>query len=355
MNLTVRAPLNTQLGYGHAGWNIIKEIRNQGHGVCLFPLGQNYHLSPEDVGIIQQIQQESFSFLDHSNPCLLIWHEFALFQQFTCKGKYIAFPFFEVNELDPLRQHNLNYCDEVFVASQWAKEVLESNNVGSHISVIPLGVDTEIFKPKVQRQDETYKFFTVGKIEKRKCTEMLADIFSAAFDENDKVEFHIICDSPLPQIQQQMPEIRERFTNSKLGDKIFLHPNVPFDRDLASFIQDKNCGLFLTRAEGFGLPILQSMACGKPVITTDYSAQTEFCNEKNARLINISEFEPAIDNIWFHGLGTWAKIGNREVEQCIEYMRECYKNRPSNIDGVDTARQFSWKVTCERIISRVES
>ena len=354
MNLTVRAPLNTQLGYGHAGWNIVKTLHKMQQGVCLFPLGGSYHLHPEDVSLLDFLNQSVINCLDPSNPCLLIWHEFALLTQFTCKGKYVAFPFFEVNELDPTRQYNMNYCDEIVVASQWAKNVIESSDVGTPVSVAPLGVETEIFRPPSQQQTGPYRFFTIGKIEKRKCTDILSDIFAAAFDSTDNVEFHIICDSPLPQIQQQMPAIKEKFKNSKLGDKIFLHNNVPYDQDLVAFIQQMDCGVFLTRAEGFGLPILQSMACGKPVITTDYSAQMEFCTPENAKLVNITEFEPAIDGVWFHGLGTWAKIGNKEIGQCIEYMRDCYKNRPANVAGVETAKKFSWENTCNLCLKSLQ-
>jgi len=352
MNLTVRTPLNTQLGYGHAGWEIVKSLKRQEHGICLFPLGSSIHMSQEDQILLQEIHSGSINYLDHQNPCLLIWHEFQLIQQFTGKGDYIAFPFFEINQLDQVRIINLNYADKICVASQWAKQVLENNAIQSPITVVPLGVDTNIFYPTT-RQEGPYKFFTVGKIEKRKCTELLADIFSAAFDINDEVELHVLCDSPLPQIKQQMSTIKERYKNSRLGDKVFIHGNKPFDRDLAEFIQSMDCGLFLTRAEGFGLPILQSLACGKQVITTDYSAQTEFVNSNNSHLVNITELETAADGIWFNGLGTWAKIGNKEIEQCITYMRKCYKDRQNNINGIETSKQFTWEKTVECLINSV--
>jgi glycosyltransferase involved in cell wall biosynthesis len=38
-----------------------------------------------------------------------------------------------------------------------------------------------------------------------------------------------------------------------------------------------DAGLQATRAEGFGLPLIEFQACGVPVITTDASAMTELC------------------------------------------------------------------------------
>lgn len=44
-----------------------------------------------------------------------------------------------------------------------------------------------------------------------------------------------------------------------------------------------------TTGEGWGLPILESMSAGCPVLVTDYSAHVEFCNGA-ADLISVSEF-----------------------------------------------------------------
>jgi hypothetical protein len=93
------------------------------------------------------------------------------------------------------------------------------------------------------------------------------------------------------------------------------------------------------------------MAMGKSVIVTDYSAHTEFCNKNNSMLINIDELEDANDNIWFTGIGQWAKIGENQKEQIIHYMRDIYKNKPEiNLDGIKTANQFSWKNTVDQIL-----
>lgn len=43
-----------------------------------------------------------------------------------------------------------------------------------------------------------------------------------------------------------------------------------------------DCYLSLHRGEGFGLGIAEAMSLGKPVIVTNYSASTEFCNPTNS-------------------------------------------------------------------------
>ena len=47
--------------------------------------------------------------------------------------------------------------------------------------------------------------------------------------------------------------------------------------DMALWCNACDAGLQATRAEGFGLPLIEFQACGVPVITTDASAMTELC------------------------------------------------------------------------------
>ena len=60
-----------------------------------------------------------------------------------------------------------------------------------------------------------------------------------------------------------------------------------------------DCGIFPSRAEGWNLELLEMLACIKSVITTHYSAHTEFCDDVNSDLVEIKETELAYDGKWF--------------------------------------------------------
>lgn len=342
--LNIRAPLNALLGYGHAAVNIIKALDIP---LSVMPIGQP-HLTTNDAELFQALMNERFERFSIDNKSLTIWHENMLFDALPSKKETVGFPFFELDIFDVTRKKGLSCVDRLFVSSKWGQQVLKNNGFSS--DVVPLGVDSTIFSPKANTSGP-YRFFTIGKIEERKCTRFLADIFGAAFTMMDNVEFHIMCDSILPPIHNQMGVFREMMKNSVLGDKITIHSVKSTDYDLADFIRSMDCGVFMTRAEGWGLPILQSMACGKPVITTNYSAQTEFCTSENAHLVEIDGVEPAFDGLWFDGrCGNWATIGDRQIDQCVEYMRKCYtSNVRHNQAGVETATKFSWQNTASII------
>jgi len=337
--LNVRAPLNSLLGYGHAAINIVKAL-NVDTTLSVMPIGVPY-LTTNDGELFQKLFDQRFELFSAKNKSLTIWHENMLFDALPSKNETIAFPFFELDVFDTMRKRSLECVDRLFVTSKWGQGVLAANGFSSDI--VPLGVDSSIFYPKTNLSP-AYRFFTIGKIEERKCTRFLSEIFAAAFTAMDNVELHIMCDSILPAIQKQVPNFKEMVKNSPLGDKITVHSIKNTDNDLADFIRSMDCGIFMTRAEGWGLPILQSLACGKPIIVTDYSAQTEFCNAQNSHLVHVDNLEPAFDGMWFDGkMGNWAAIRERQIEQCITHMRKCYlDNERTNTEGINTAGKFSW-------------
>jgi glycosyltransferase involved in cell wall biosynthesis len=60
-----------------------------------------------------------------------------------------------------------------------------------------------------------------------------------------------------------------------------------FDRDqVFSLLSRIDCFVSLHRSEGFGLGIAEAMLFGKPVIATDWSGNTDFCNAENSLPVN---------------------------------------------------------------------
>ena len=93
------------------------------------------------------------------------------------------------------------------------------------------------------------------------------------------------------------------------------------------------------------------MAMNKPVIATNYSAHTEYCNSNNSYLVDIDSTEKAIDNKWFHGTGNWAKIDDIQKDQIIDYMKYVYTNNIStNQHGLETAQKFTWENSAKALL-----
>jgi glycosyltransferase involved in cell wall biosynthesis len=345
-------------GYGIAAYNILRAL-DKITEVTLFNVGEIDKSMPDSQTILKNwiasspSKQSSF---DNNSTTVKIWHQHELFNRIG-KGKHYGFPIFELDKFTALELSSINSCDHLLVCSEWAKKIIMSNPIKSDlaIDVVPLGIDQEIFKPSRESRDKTI-FFNCGKWEVRKGHDIVLECFERAFSSNDNVELWMMCHNPFPFARGEKWE--EMYRSSKLYDKIKLIPRQPTQQSVYNILRQVDCGIFPARAEGWNLELLETMACGKNVITTNYSGHTEFCNSENARLIEIESLEPAIDNVWFHGQGNWAKIEEKQKVQIVDHLKDVHDKKQSgklafNDAGVETGKIFTWDNSAKKLMRLV--
>lgn len=358
MNINLITPIN-QLGYGIAGLNILKSLSLLSN-VSLFPIGPVQITNKENSDIAKQSLLNA-KMPDFNAPCIRIWHQHDM-SQFVGRGKKIGFPFFELNVFTTQEKHHLNSVDQLFVCSSWAKDICldQLQLTEDQINVIPLGVDSQIFHPnnyEFTSPNPNTVFFNCGKWEVRKGHDILVEIFNEAFEENDNVELWMMCHNPFLNENDQNEWVN-LYSKSKLGSKIKFIPRANTQEEVYNIMSEIDCGVFPSRAEGWNLELLELMSCGKNVITTNYSAHKEFCNNTNSYLVDITEQETAYDGKWFHGNGEWAKINEDAKNQFITHLRSIHNLKQQNKlninqHGIVTAQYFSWDHAARKIINYV--
>jgi len=348
MRLNLQAPIN-QLGYGVAGLNILKALREEGAEVSLFPIGQPQVTNEKDAHSVREAISIAQTF-DPQAPCVKIWHQNQMAERIG-SGKFIGFPIFELDTFNSQEKHHLNSCDEWMVCSNWAKDIIQSSVSFKPTHVIPLGVDAKLFPPAPAGQGDKTIFFNCGKWEIRKGHDILIEAFKRVAEEYDNVELWMMCTNPF-----NSPEEENRWRQLYNHPKVRLIPRAETQAEVYNIMSQVDCGVFPSRGEGWNLELLEMMAAGKHVITTNYSAHTEFCTQENATLIPITDVEPAFDSKWFFGQGNWGKIDDEEVNLLTQEMNlfaETY-NGQQNIAGIETAKKFSWQNTAREIIKCLE-
>ena len=104
--------------------------------------------------------------------------------------------------------------------------------------------------------------------------------------------------------------------------------------ELVRLYQNAEALLFISIYEGFGIPILEAMSCGIPVITSSISAMAEIAG--NAAITvdpyNVDSISDAMKKI----------VGNRELRS--EYIKKGYIKR----------KNFNWKTTAEQTLKIYE-
>ena len=353
MKINLSCPVNNT-GYGLASLNIIKELANISD-LTYLPIGQPAVTSKEDYDLIFSLLSKKYS-IDFDAPYIKIWHQFDLSEHIG-KGKYYAYPFFELDTFNDYEIKNLRVPDHLFASSQWAKEVIAQNKIDSPVTVIPLGVNREIFNENVvcTRSDDKYVFLNIGKWEIRKGHDILLKLFRSAFPDEKDVELWILASEKTNNYSS--PEELKQWKNMyETDNRVKLFSGFDTQNELAQLVANSNCGLYPSRAEGWNLELLECMSMNKPAITTNYSAHTEFCTSDNCYLVNIDEKEKAFDGKAFQGQGNWAKLGQNQIDNIIEHMRFVYNNRiNTNLNGIETAKKYSWSNSALSILRCIET
>ena len=356
--------------------------------VSYFPIGSPEVDSPADAELIRHYAQNQ-QFFDPDAPSLRMWHQHDMAMH-VGRGKRIGFPIFELDTFAKNELHHLSQLDSIMVCSEWAKQVVLNHLPNMEVSVVPLGVDSSLFEATASQTWKTNRgcvgceqglrlehgihwdgdeknmvcirtgeprsdtaFINIGKWEVRKGHDILVRAFNKAFSKTDKVKLLMMNKNPFLNPEQEKEWIN-LYKNSKLGEKIKILDRVNTHSELANIMDSSDCGVFPSRGEGWNLELLEMMSCGKHVIATDYSAHTEFCNEYNCHLIEITSTEKAQDGLWFHGQGNWAKIGDRQIDQLVDIMRKVHediqKGNVYNEEGRLTAERFSWRNSSQKIM-----
>ena len=107
---------------------------------------------------------------------------------------------------------------------------------------------------------------------------------------------------------------------------IVVHPNFVLEDDLPGFIRSANCFISPTRGEGFGLPGLQSMACGIPVIITDTSGCKDYANAETCTLMYPDiVLHKSMDHIPQFSNKRWTQVSVTKIKDTMRHVLNSQK------------------------------
>lgn len=148
-----------------------------------------------------------------------------------------------------------------------------------NVRVVPLSYNSKTYKkisnPKIPLAKNCPYFLSVGRLEKRKNTALLIDAF-AIFKKNDTNKTKLIL---VGKNGYGYEEILQRIEKYKEIEKDIILAGYQSDNNVANLYSGSLAFIFPSLYEGFGIPVLEAMACGAPVITSNISIMHEVCDD----------------------------------------------------------------------------
>jgi glycosyltransferase involved in cell wall biosynthesis len=145
--------------------------------------------------------------------------------------------------------------------------------------------------------------------------------------------------------------------NAAGGRVVFSINEVAPAHQLGAIYRSADCFVLPSRGEGWGLPILEAMACGLPVIATAWSAQTDFINSGVAYPLEIDGLVLAEAKCPYYEGFNWAEPS---YEHLRTLMRHVYENREeAKMKGAQASAEvlgkWTWRHSAEKIIRRLHA
>ncbi|MDF1792491.1 MAG: glycosyltransferase family 4 protein [Thalassobaculaceae bacterium] len=269
---------------------------------------------------------------------------------YNVEGPRVCFTLWESTRLPKGWAEALDrYTDRIWTATPWGKRVFAANGLDpERIDVVPLGIDPDLFRPDLTPtpaipRDGSYTFLSVGRWEKRKGMADLVTAFDAEFGDTDDVRL------VLAGLHANQPDLDLGSELGALGlrrpDRLKIIPPVGRHATFAGIYTACDAFVAPTRAEGWGLPMTEAMACGLPTIVTGYSGPSAFIGKHAYRIdhrlvpVDVPFFETEDGD-----LGLWAEPDWRHLRHL---MRHVYENREEARDrgqagSAHVRRQVTW-------------
>lgn len=231
----------------------------------------------------------------------------------------------------------LKRCRLVITVSEYEKRVINDKlDMGDKVAVVYNGFGKHFkllpgFEQVMSRyvKDPGYLFF-LGNTDPKKNTTGVLKAYSIYVEMTEKPRKLVIADLNESDVRMLLEE-----NNIKEGimRHIMAIGYVP-NRDLPSLYNGAHLFLYPSLRESFGIPQLEAMACGTPVITSGVSAMPEISGEA-ARYVDpysVQEITEAIHS--FEDVGLYDTYAFR---------------------GLERVRLFSWEKTADNVLKHYKT
>lgn len=182
----------------------------------------------------------------------------------------------------------LNHAKKIITVSDFTKQEilsLYSKTKKDKIVVVHNGYSNDLYKPlndqeKMQTVLDRYNitkpfFLYVGRLEKKKNTPTLIEALSLVRENSPEIKEKLVL---IGNASFGFDEVKYVIEEFDLNNDVLI-PGWVREEDLAYLYNAATAFVFPTKHEGFGIPILEALACGLPTIASDIPVLQEIAED----------------------------------------------------------------------------
>jgi glycosyltransferase involved in cell wall biosynthesis/tetratricopeptide (TPR) repeat protein len=268
-------------------------------------------------------------------------------------GKLVVIQPWEFGSLPQVWVAQAKNVDEFWVPSEYVRRVyVESGVPAEKVTVVPNGIDPERFRAKVPPMklatEKKFKFLFVGGTIFRKGPDLLLKAFLDNFTAADDVCL-VIKDFGGKTVyagQTFESQINAAKSQPNAPEILYLNEELP-PESLPGLYSACDTFVLPYRGEGFGLPVLEAMACGLPVIVTAGGATDDFVRDAFAWRIPATRlnFGDEVSGLKLVNPG-W--LLNPDPAALGRFLREAFANpgethKRGQLAAAHARQSYSWK------------
>lgn len=272
----------------------------------------------------------------------------------------IGFTMLEVDGIPKRWVDSCNRMDEIWVPSHWGAERFLACGVTKPIRVVPLGYDVQRFRPEpgARRASRRFTFLSVFEWGERKAPEVLLRAYAAAFAGPEKDEVLLLLRANNHDGHVDVGAEIEALGLPNDGPPVaMLYNNQIRSSQLGAIYRGADAFVLPTRGEGWGMPILEAMACGLPAIATPWSGPSEFLHDGVGYPIAVRGLVPADAKCPYYEGFRWA---DPDPDDLVAKLRHVFTHREEArakgaAAAAEAAEKWTWAHTAARIEDRLRA
>ena len=181
--------------------------------------------------------------------------------------------------MNVIGKYILTHADHVRVVSERLKAQLHQNYgiPNEKMISIPIGTDLSLFASE-EGGERKRRILFAQRLIHEKCPMLFSEVVKEVCDEYPDVTVEIAGDGFLRKDMEQF------FQNAGMEQKVTFHGMLE-QHELAKLYNTSHCYIHTADWEGWGMPMIESMAAGCPVVTTDTGCAGEAVRHEETGLV----------------------------------------------------------------------